>query len=138
MTIKSPPHQPWDIKCEDPSLTKQEFADSSDINTIIARCVKSGLPPPTVPTDYLVGVDLTQIDSYQDALVKIASMEENFLKLDPKIRSFFENDSGKLISFVNDDSNYDKAVELGLIDSNVNPKPEAPSPATATPTTTTQ
>jgi len=138
--IQSPPHQPWDIKCEDESLTKQEFLKDCDINNIIARCVKSGLPPPTVAVEALVGVDLTNISSYQDCLNRIAAMHQSFYQLDPKIRSEFDNDPGKLLAFIDDDSNYDRAVELGLIDSSKKSIPAASqtAPVTATPTTTTQ
>lgn len=114
--VKSPPFGPWDIDCSrDEVLTKQEFAKDCDVNQIIARCVRFGMP---IPAGAVEGafMDVSEIGSYADCLRRITAAQEVFMQLPVEIRSEFKNDPGLLIDFVSDGRNYDRAVKLGLIE----------------------
>lgn len=111
----SPPPQPWDIDCsKDPVITKQEFASDCDVNKIIARCVKSGLPLPSVTAAPLYA-DVSEVGSYADCLRRVSAAEDAFMQLPASLRTEFNNDASQLISFLADPANVDRAVELGLL-----------------------
>lgn len=113
--VVSPPAKPWDIDCSgDPVLTKQEFAKDCDVNVIIARCVKSGLPLPSAVAEPLFA-DVTQIGSYADCVRRVTVARDSFMQLPAELRSEFGNDPANLISFIADPANRPKAIELGLI-----------------------
>jgi len=116
MKIVSPKPQLWDIDCsKDPVLVKQEFADDADVNKIIARCVKSGLPLPSV-TAVPLYADVSEVGSYADCLRRVKAAEEAFNELPAPLRTEFDNDASKLISFLADKANIPRALELGLLD----------------------
>lgn len=102
---------------EGDSLARAEFADECDIRNIIAR---HSLAPSTPPR-YL---DLTLFgDGLQETLEFARYIAGEFDALPLAARQFFDYDPDKLVSFLADDGNRDKAIELGLL------------PPTATPVT---
>lgn len=106
------------------SLTRAEFAEDCDIRNIIARHSLA----PTTPPRYL---DLTLFgDGLQSTLEFARYIAGEFDALPLAARQFFDYDPDKLVTFLADDGNRDKAVELGLL-------PPSAKPATpATPATT--
>lgn len=99
---------------EEPSLAQQQFQEETDINNIMARYYKTG--EFAVPIKKGQYADLTQIKDYQAMLNTVIEAEEQFMALPAQIRSRFENDPSKLISFLQDDKNYDEGVKLGLVE----------------------
>lgn len=111
----SPAPKPWDIDCSnDPAITKQEFADDCDVNKIIARCVKSGLPLPSAVAQPLYA-DVSEIGSYADCVRRVNSAEESFMQLPAAIRTRFDNDPGTLLAFLADPASVPEAIKLGLL-----------------------
>lgn len=111
----SPKPQPWDIDCsKDPGLTKQEFADDCDVNKIIARCVRNGMPLPSTIAEPLYA-DVSEIGSYADCVRRVKAAEESFMELPPEIRTRFDNDPASLISFLADPANVSEARSIGLL-----------------------
>jgi len=101
--------------CSDPSRTSQSFAEESDINWIVDRFVKTGVPPDGMANPQFG--DFTDLPSdYHSALNQIRNADAAFMTLPAKVRSEFDNDAGKLLAFMNDPKNLDRAVELGIID----------------------
>ena len=114
--IISPKPQPWDIDCsKDPVLTKQEFADDADINKVIARCLKSNLPLPSVIAAPLFA-DVSEVGSFDECLRRVQAANEAFDELPAHLRTEFDNEPSKLIRFLADPANVPKAIDLGLLD----------------------
>lgn len=102
------------LACEEPSLAQQHFKDECDINNILRQFNITGLLPET-PLSPRYG-DFTGIYDYHTALNAVIAAEDGFMALPADIRSRFLNDPENLINFLNDESNKDEAIKLGLID----------------------
>lgn len=98
------------------SLTQQSFKDECDINEIVRRFGLTGQLPENFRAP--VSGDFTGITDFQSAMNAVVRAQEEFDSLPAATREFFANDPQRLMDFVNDDKNRDKALELGLI-----PKP---------------
>lgn len=112
--------------------TRQDGKDDADINVLLARYgVKNDKWPtsaqlaalPVSGQRALYG-DFTGETDFQLQQNAIIDAREAFLALPAKVRKEFDNDPAKLLEFVHDDKNYEKAKELGLL---AEPKP-APKP----------
>ncbi|WGL31180.1 internal scaffolding protein [Dipodfec virus UOA04_Rod_760] len=116
------------IEFKEASLTEQQFAFETDINNIVKGFVTSTVNDKKP----LFNLEISP-DMYNDALNIIADASSQFENLPVSIRTEFDNDPQKLLAFVQDDKNYDRAVELGLIEKKVTPsiKPQ-PLPSTVT------
>lgn len=97
-----------------PTLTKQEFIEECDVNNILKNYAKTGIMN-EVKTEGIFG-DFTKIPNYQTALDVVNEANEQFLTLDSKIRvKEFDNNPQKLMDFLADPENRDRAVSLGLV-----------------------
>lgn len=102
------------LSCLDPTLTQQHMADECDINKILEKFGVTGqLPVSTVSPQY---GDFSGVSDYHSALNQIASMESDFMSLPAQLRARFNHDPAELLSFLENDSNRQEAIELGLID----------------------
>lgn len=100
------------LKCEDPSLTQQQFKEDSDINTIVDRFMKSGvLPNPVNMPQY---VDYEGIFDFQSAMNVVRQADENFMRLDAKVRARFNNSPQEFLEFFGNPDNVEEAIRLGL------------------------
>jgi phage internal scaffolding protein len=100
------------LKCLDPSLTQQQFKDESDINTIVDRFMKTGvMPNPVNMPQYL---DSDGIFDFQTAMNYVRQADENFMRMDAKLRSRFNNSPQEFLQFFADPANTEEAVRLGL------------------------
>lgn len=115
-------------------LTKQEFAEEVDINTILKRFNVTGHLPTGVrmPT---YG-DFEGIDNYQDALNAVREAGESFAAMPAEIRERFGNDPGKFVDFTANPDNRAEAERLGLVDPRPAPQ-AAPTPPPTPPTAST-
>lgn len=121
-----PPDQ--GVSNDEPSKTRQEFLEESDINHIISQYETSGILPETngaVP-QY---ADLTDpiFSDFQRAQNIIIDANEAFEALPARTRERFLNDPARLIAFVQDPKNQLEAAELGLLREGWKP-PETPKP----------
>lgn len=118
--------------CPEQGLTKQEFAQEADVNYIMARYTKTGqLPATRFTPDRAIFADVSMIGDYSSELLKVQAATDAFAALPAELRSRFANDPAQLIKFVRNDSNYNEAVKLGLIEKKE--EPQAPTPAAAAP-----
>jgi len=100
------------LKCEDASLTQQQFKEESDINTIVARFMKSGvLPTPVNMPQY---VDYEGVFDFQSAMNTIRQADENFMRMDANVRARFNNSPQEFLEFFANPENQDEAIRLGL------------------------
>ena len=100
------------LKCEDPSLTQQQFKEEADINTIVDRFMKSGvLPNPVNMPQY---VDYEGIFDFQTAMNAVRAADENFMRMDAKVRARFNNSPQEFLEFFANPENTEEAIRLGL------------------------
>ena len=100
------------LKCEDSSLTQQQFKEESDINTIVSRFMKSGvLPDPINMPQYM---DYEGVFDFQSAMNTVRQADENFMRMDAKVRARFNNSPQEFLEFFGNPENAEEAVRLGL------------------------
>ncbi|WNK14866.1 MAG: internal scaffolding protein [Microvirus sp.] len=99
-------------------VTQQQFAEESDINTIVKRFGLTGELPSNLEMPR--SGDFTQASDFQSSMQLIAQANSEFMSLPAHLRARFDHDPGKLISFLENDKNRAEALELGL----VKPPPE--------------
>jgi len=100
------------LKCEDDSLTQQQFKEEADINTIVDRFMKSGvLPTPAVMPQFM---DVEGQFDYQTAMNYVRQADENFMRMDAKVRARFNNSPQEFLEFFANPENTEEAIRLGL------------------------
>lgn len=107
------------------SLTKQEFKDECDINTIMRKYIATGI----VPTNIKLGRygDFSEVTDYRECLDTLAETKAQFMALPSTVRRRFDNDPAKLLAFVMDKGNLEEARALGLLREEAKP-PQPPEP----------
>lgn len=100
----------------DKGFAQQHFAEEVDINTIVKRFGLTGELPESFRAP--VSGDFTDVVDYKTAMDAVRAADSAFMELPGELRAHFDNDPQKLVAFVSDAKNRDKAIELGLV-----PKP---------------
>lgn len=100
------------LRCDDPSLTQQQFKEEADINTIVDRFLKSGVLPTAVNMPQYV--DYEGVFDFQSAMNVVRKADENFMRLDAKVRARFNNSPQAFLEFFANPENAEEAVRLGL------------------------
>lgn len=120
---------PDDVPLKDfePTKTKQEFLEESDVNNILDQYETSGVIPETRPGEPAYA-DFTDpvFSDFQRAQNIVIDANYSFQALPARVRERFNNDPAALIAFVQDDSNRKEAEELGLIREDRMAPPAAP------------
>lgn len=106
----------------EPSLTKQEFKNETDINQILKRYQRTGALTHFAKYAPQYG-DFTSTD-LQQAQNLLISARNMFAELPSSIRSLTQTPEG-FLDFVQNPANADKLAELGLVAS---PDPVVPPP----------
>lgn len=98
-----------------PSLTRQEYRDQCDINNILKQFKKTGIIS-HISAQQSQGAyeELPDPMEYQDALNAVLAAQESFATLPSKVRTRFDNDPEKFLSFMHDPKNVEEMYELGL------------------------
>ena len=98
--------------CRDDSLTQQQLKEEADINTIVDRFLRSGvLPTPVNMPQY---VDYEGVFDFQSAMNVVRAADENFMRLDAKVRARFNNSPQEFLEFFANPENTEEAIRLGL------------------------
>lgn len=105
--------QEWPAEGE-VSLAVQSTKDQADVNKIVAKYRRTGTITHLRNTQNGVYADLTQITNYQDCLNTIIRANESFMAMPAELRQKFDNDPSKLISYLQDEKNYEESMDLGL------------------------
>lgn len=106
-----------------PSLTRQEFADECDINSIMAK-YESHLADPMKSVREPIYYDFTASpSSLMEAMDIMARGQEAFMRLPATVRREFDNDPAQFVDFASDPANVDQLVEWGLAE-----RKEVPAP----------
>lgn len=112
------------LKCPEPTLTQQQYLEETDINYITDKFMRTGELPQELNMPQ--PGDFTGIFDFQSAMNLVVQAKQEFMTLPAKIRSRFDNDPAKILAFLDDESNRDEAIALGLV-KRPEPLPE-PSP----------
>lgn len=95
-----------------PSMTKQAFAEESDINVIVERFMKSGvIPEIRMP----ISGDFTDVQDFRGCMDAVVKARESFDELPAAVRARFQNDPAQFVDFCLVEENWDEAMKLGLI-----------------------
>lgn len=104
---------PPGITFEGESLTVQDFEYECNINSVIASFTQTGVLPER--SDSPVYGDFAAVGDFASIQQTLVDTYEKFDALPAAIRKRFSNDPGELIAFLNDSSNRDEAISLGLV-----------------------
>lgn len=110
------------LKCEDVSRAQQQFAEESDINTIVKRFGLTGELPKDVPVPSQG--DFTEVVDYKTAMDLIRKADEAFGMMPSSVRDRFANDPQRFLEFTSDANNREEARKMGLL----KPVPEPAKP----------
>lgn len=110
----------------EPSLTKQAFKSECDIQNILAQYTKTGILPHTAPVPPQFA-DLPSL-TLLEAMTVVQDAETIFEGLPSKLRQRFRSPA-ELLGFLENPSNLDEAVFLGLIEADPPSPPEIASMA---------
>ena len=101
-----------DTICDQPSMTRQEFARDCDLNCILEDYRITG----KLPNDGRVPSygDFTSVQDFETSLKRVNDAKDDFNALPAYTRARFGNDPVAYYSFVLDPSNADECVKLGL------------------------
>jgi len=116
-----------------PSKTDQSFAKYVNVNTIMAKYIKTGQVH-HLAKNRGVYQDMTKIPDYRTALQTVIEANSAFDTLPSNIRNRFQNDPAQFIEFLQDSKNVEEAVKLGILTTTI-PTTKTPNPET-TPKTT--
>ena len=96
-----------------PSMTRQEFADECDINTIMSRYEQAGAIS-HVNRAMPVYMDVTAVPDLRGALDAMREATLAFQSLPAVVRREFDNDPQKFVDFAQDPANLEKMRDWGL------------------------
>jgi phage internal scaffolding protein len=92
--------------------TKSEFADEANINNIVKRCMNGGAMPTGSRTPFFG--DFSEVSDFTQAQTLIAEANAEFELLPSDVREKFGNNVSDLMDFLDDETNLDEAIKLGL------------------------
>lgn len=95
----------------EPSMTLQSDKDACDINIIVGRAEATGFAAWTNSQAPQWGLDVSDVTDYKTARDFVMEAEAQFMQLPAKIRNRFDNDAGKFLAFIDDQS--PEAIEEG-------------------------
>lgn len=119
---------------DEPSRTRQEFADECDINNIMRRFEATGVISHVDQREPMY-VDLTELPRDLHSVLRILdSATESFMSLPAMVRREFDNDPHQFIAFAEKPENLGKMREWGLAPPETLPDaPREPLPPSAVP-----
>lgn len=97
---------------KDEGRTKQADTKSCDINLIMAKFIKTGAVEHSARHAGSYGFATSL--QFHDAMNLIRKADGMFAELPAVVRDRFGNDSARFLDFVQDPSNHDEMVDLGL------------------------
>lgn len=108
-----------DARDYDPALkcyvtpTKQEFAAECDINNILEKFSPEALEERLMAAEGVYR-DFSEDLTYEEARQLVSDCDDAFMSLPAKVRERFMNNPQLLIDFLDDASNDEEAIKLGL------------------------
>lgn len=111
------PPSPVNESNNEPSCTQQHFADECDINVIVSKYMTTGILGDSLSSASIEPQygDFASAPDFHTAQNIIAQANQAFDLLPAHLRKRFENDPGKMLEFLDDDSNREEAEKIGLV-----------------------
>lgn len=109
------------LKCEDETMTQQQYKKEQDIKEIIKKYNATGLLNKNIMSEPMFD-DVSEIGDYQDAQAKIIKASQAFDQLPSIVKEKFDHNPAKLLDYLNKSENMDEAIELGLVNKSVTPE----------------
>lgn len=107
-------HEPVDVFFDEPSRTRQEFADECDINVLMSKFEATGVVS-HVNQRQPMYLDLSDgVLPLQEALDTVRAATESFMSLPARARAEFDNDPVKFVEYAQNPENIDQMVKWGL------------------------
>lgn len=100
------------------SITQNEFADECDINYLVEKHVKGGIPFPTSN----IYKDVSDVPTFQDAQNTILKAKESWMNLPAKVRRHFNDNIESFLGALSDPNQKDDLIHLKVFQA-----PEAPN-----------
>lgn len=117
------------LEFTEPSMTEQHFKQECDVNYIVQQYQTTGVLPQG-NREPLFGDFAEFPTDLQASMAMYDEAQTRFMELDASLRKEFDNDPAKLLAFLHDEKNRDKAIELGLIERPAPVNPVVPSKET--------
>lgn len=95
----------------EPTLTQVHMQEETDINSIVAKFIKTGVLPQFRPGQY---GDFSEPVDLHSALNTIREADNAFAQVPADIRRRFNDDPANFFNFVNDPKNVDDLISMGL------------------------
>lgn len=114
------------------SKVQQQFKEQCDVNNIIAKYIKTGELHHEARKLGVYG-DMSSEKDYLQSMQTVVDANHAFNILPSKIRERFSNQPSQMLAFLEDNSNYDEAVKLGLIDKKPAPSKLEPEASVSAP-----
>lgn len=106
-------------------LTKQDFKDECDLNLLMQRYTPQMLIESYNASMGVYG-DYSDVMSHQDARERVMLTQSWFESLPAKMRSMFDHDVSKCVEYLENPSNTDEAIQLGLLKKPLSDKDSKP------------
>lgn len=103
------------LNCPIEDAAQQHFKERCNINNILASYEKNGMITHLNRNTPQYG-DYSKLKNFKESLDLVQTMDSLFMSLPPRVRSRFQNDPAQLIDFMNNESNREEAIKLGLIE----------------------
>lgn len=97
---------------DEPSKTQSEFAKDLDINRIVERHVKAGMPFPVAESQF---ADVSEVVDFQTAQNTLIRANEAWMSLDAKVRREFNDKPENFLKALHDPSMKDELVRLKVL-----------------------
>jgi len=117
-----------------PSITEQAHIDLHCPNRLMANGQAAVLE--LAPDESFR--DFSEVGDFKESMDKVVASQAAFNALSPDIRAYFDNEPADYVDFLLDESNYDEAVELGIlsvVEEDSSPEDFIPTPVPTPPKT---
>lgn len=115
-----------EVDCSEGDCCKQSHASECDINVLMSRYETTGVLEHRIDAPPQYG-DFSDVPDYAIALQIVIDGQKSFASMEAIVRDRFGNDPARFMDFVENPSNIDEGVRLGIF--KAPPVPEvAPAP----------
>lgn len=114
------------LEAGEATMTQQQFKKECDINNILKKYQKTGLIEHVQQFNGQYA-DLSEPCDYQTALNVVIEAQAAFDSLPSSIRKRFSNSPQEFLEFVNDPSNLEEGIKLGIYNAPQDPLPASPA-----------
>ncbi|UDN67776.1 internal scaffolding protein [robinz microvirus RP_115] len=107
-------HEPVDVFFDEPSRTRQEFADECDINVLMRKFEATGIVS-HVDSRTPMYLDVSDgVLPLAEALDVVRAADAAFMSLPARVRAEFDNDPVSFVEYAGDPANLERMREWGL------------------------